>query len=66
MSDKTIKDEVKKRMKEETPLTDKFQIGLSPITHLRKYLHKKQILKESGSNSYASENKKIIKDLKKD
>ena len=45
MGDQTIKDEVKKRMKEETPLTDKIQIGLSPITHLRKYLHKKQIIK---------------------
>ena len=47
MGDQTIKDEVKKRMKEETPLTDKIQIGLSPITHLRKYLHKKQIIKEN-------------------
>ncbi len=48
MGDKTIKEEVKKRMKEETPLTDKIQIGLSPITHLRKYLHKKQIIKENN------------------
>ena len=47
MGDQTIKDEVKKRMKKETPLTDKIQIGLSPITHLRKYLHKKQIIKEN-------------------
>ena len=47
MGDKTIKEEVKKRMKEETPLTDKFQIGLSPITHLRKYLHKKDIIEEN-------------------
>ena len=44
-----INTEVKKRMKEETPLTDKIQIGLSPITHLRKYLHKKQIKKELAS-----------------
>ena len=66
MGEKTIKDAVKKRMKEETPLTDKFQIGLSPITHLRKYLRKKQILKESDSNSYANENKKMIQALKKD
>ena len=42
----TIKEEVKRRMIEEMPLTSKIQLGLSPITHLRKYLHKKQILKE--------------------
>ena len=36
MSDKT-KDKVAEKMKKETPLTDKFQIGLSPVTHLRKY-----------------------------
>ena len=49
MSDKdktTVKEEVEKRMKKETPRTRKLQTGLSPITHLRKYLHKKQIKKE--------------------
>tara|TARA_R100000951_G_C2500822_1_gene137345 strand:+ start:61 stop:234 length:174 start_codon:yes stop_codon:yes gene_type:complete len=40
MSDKT-KDKVAEKMKKETPLTDKFQIGLSPVTHLRKYFIKK-------------------------
>ena len=57
MGDKTIKEEVKKRMKEETPLTDKFQIGLSPITHLRKYLHKKQIIKENKAKVLKGEPK---------
>ena len=40
MSDKT-KDRVAEKMKKETPLTDKFQIGLSPVTHLRKYFKTK-------------------------
>ena len=45
----TISEEVEKRMKKETPKTYKFQLGLSPVTHLRKYLHKKQIKKELAS-----------------
>ena len=40
-----ITDEVKRRMREETPHTG-YGVGLSPITHLRRYLHKKQIKKE--------------------
>ncbi len=45
-----INTEIEKRMKEETPKTYKFQFGLRPITHLRKYLHKKQIEKENKKN----------------
>jgi len=41
----SVKDEVKRRMREETPNTG-YGLGLSPITHLRRYLHKKQIKKE--------------------
>ena len=49
MADKkqiSIKEEVKRRMKKENPISSKIETGLSPITHLRKYLHKKQIKKE--------------------
>ena len=42
---KSVKDEVKRRMQEETPNTG-YGLGLSPITHLRRYLHKKKIKKE--------------------
>jgi hypothetical protein len=45
----TIKKEVDRRMKEETPLTYFLQVGLSPFTHLRKKLHKKQIIEELKS-----------------
>jgi len=41
----SIKDEVKRRMRKETPRTG-YGVGLSPITHLRRHLHKKQIKKE--------------------
>ena len=41
----SVKDEVKRRMREETPRTG-YGVGLSPITHLRRRLHKKQIKKE--------------------
>lgn len=41
----SVKDEVKRRMREETPRTG-YGVGLSPITHLRRRLHKKQIEKE--------------------
>jgi len=41
----SVKDEVKRRMRKETPRTG-YGVGLSPITHLRRRLHKKQIEKE--------------------
>ena len=44
-----INEEIKKRMKKETPRSFNLLKGLSPITHLRKYLHKKQIKKELAS-----------------
>ena len=44
-----ITEEIKKRMKKETPESFNLLKGLSPITHLRKYLHKKQIKKELAS-----------------
>ena len=45
----SIKEEINKRMKAETHKTNFLQIGLSPITHLRKKLHKNQIIKELKS-----------------
>jgi len=44
-----ISEEVKRRMKKESPESFSLLKGLSPITHLRKYLHKKQIKKELAS-----------------
>jgi len=41
----SVKDEVKRRMRKESPRTG-YGVGLSPITHLRRHLHKKQIEKE--------------------
>jgi len=41
----SVKDEVKRRMRKESPRVG-YGTGLSPITHLRRYLHKKQIKKE--------------------
>jgi len=41
----TIKDEVKSRMRKETPRTG-YGIGLSPLTHYRRYKHRKDIEKE--------------------
>ena len=41
-----ISEEVKRRIKKESPESFSLLKGLSPITHLRKYLHKKQIKKE--------------------
>ena len=46
MPDK-IKDKVAEEMRKETPLTYKFQVGLSPITHLRKYLKTKALKRKS-------------------
>ena len=51
---KSVKDEVKRRMREETPTTG-YGLGLSPITHLRRYLHKKKIKKKSGYTPFYSE-----------
>ena len=45
----TISEEVKRRMKKESPESFSLLKGLSPVTHLRKYLHKKQIKKELAS-----------------
>ena len=36
----SVKDEVKRRMRKESPRVG-YGTGLSPITHLRRYLHKK-------------------------
>jgi len=44
-----VSEEVEKRMKKESPESFRFLKGLSPVTHLRKYLHKKQIKKELAS-----------------
>ena len=44
-----ISEEVKRRMKKESPESFSLLKGLSPVTHLRKYLHKKQIKKELAS-----------------
>ena len=44
-----ISEEVERRMKKESPESFSLLKGLSPITHLRKYLHKKQIKKELAS-----------------
>jgi len=44
-----ISEEVKRRIKKESPESFSLLKGLSPITHLRKYLHKKQIKKELAS-----------------
>tara|TARA_A100001515_G_scaffold127383_1_gene113065 strand:- start:370 stop:765 length:396 start_codon:yes stop_codon:yes gene_type:complete len=41
----SVKDEVKDRMKKETPKTG-YGIGLSPITQLRRRLHRQRIKKE--------------------
>ena len=41
----TVEDEVKSRMKKETPRTG-YGIGLSPVTQLRRHLHRKRIKKE--------------------
>ena len=41
----TVKDEVKSRMRKETPRTG-YGIGLSPVTQYRRYKHKKNIEKE--------------------
>ena len=41
----SIKDEVKRRMRKESPRVG-YGAGFSPITHLRRHLHKKQIKKE--------------------
>ena len=41
----TVKDEVKSRMRKETPRTG-YGIGLSPVTQLRRHLHRKRIKKE--------------------
>ena len=42
----SIDTEVKNRMNKETPRTSNLLKGLSPVTHLRKYLTKKNISKE--------------------
>ena len=44
-----ISGEVKRRIKKESPESFSLLKGLSPVTHLRKYLHKKQIKKELAS-----------------
>ena len=41
----SVKDEVKDRMRKETPRTG-YGIGLSPVTQLRRHLHRKRIKKE--------------------
>ena len=41
----TVEDEVKSRMRKETPRTG-YGIGLSPVTQLRRHLHRKRIKKE--------------------
>ena len=44
----SIKEEVKRRMRKETPRTG-YGMGLSPVTHLRRHLHKKKIKEELKS-----------------
>jgi len=44
----SVKDEVKRRMRKESPRVG-YGTGLSPITHLRRYLHKKKIKEELKS-----------------
>jgi hypothetical protein len=39
---KLIKQQVEKELKEETPNAYSFMKGLSPITHMRKYLKEKK------------------------
>tara|TARA_R100001509_G_scaffold68998_1_gene38278 strand:- start:447 stop:1163 length:717 start_codon:yes stop_codon:yes gene_type:complete len=52
----TVEDEVKSRMRKETPKTG-YGIGLSPVTQMRRYLHRKRIKKERARDD-AKVNKK--------
>jgi hypothetical protein len=52
----SVEDEVKSRMKKETPRTG-YGIGLSPVTQMRRYLHRKRIKKERARDD-AKVNKK--------
>ena len=52
----TVEDEVKSRMRKETPRTG-YGIGVSPVTQMRRYLHRKRIKKERARDD-AKVNKK--------
>jgi len=52
----SVEDEVKSRMKKETPRTG-YGIGVSPVTQMRRYLHRKRIKKERARDD-AKVNKK--------
>jgi len=52
----TVKDEVKDRMRKETPRTG-YGVGLSPLTQYRRYKHKKNIKKQRARDD-AKVNKK--------
>ena len=53
MADKKIKEEVEIELKKETPNAYPFMKGLSPITHMRRYLKEKKLKDISGSVSEA-------------
>jgi len=53
MADKKIKEEVEIELKKETPNAYPFMEGLSPITHMRRYLKEKKLKDISGSVSEA-------------
>tara|TARA_R100000908_G_scaffold34700_1_gene15894 strand:+ start:374 stop:1006 length:633 start_codon:yes stop_codon:yes gene_type:complete len=53
----TVKDEVKDRMKKETPKTG-YGIGLSPLTQYRRYKHKQDIKKERARDDAKTKMKK--------
>jgi hypothetical protein len=58
MADKKIKEEVEIELKKETPNAYPFMEGLSPITHMRRYLKEKKLKDISGSISEAEIEKK--------
>ena len=45
-----INKKVEKELKKETPRTYKFMKGLSPVTHLRRYLKKKELTNKSSQD----------------
>ena len=60
MADKKIKEEVEIELKKETPNAYPFMEGLSPITHMRRYLKGKKIKDiPSEDESLDEENNKI-------
>ena len=60
MADKKIKEEVEIELKKETPNAYPFMEGLSPITHMRRYLKGKKIKDiPSEDESLYEENNKI-------